>query len=310
MNLSVIICTHNRAAILRQTLETFCQLRIDSGLKWELVLVDNNSSDDTRAVADEFRDRLPVRYVFELKQGLSAARNRGAGEAGGEILLFTDDDVDVDPLWLTQFWKAARKNPEAVFWGGKILPRWEKPPPRWLAENSAQLLGGAMGHLDLGDEPRWLQVGGPETFFGGNMAFRRELLVDGRSFDMDLGRNGAQLVHGEETALIKRLVREGYKGLYVPGAIVYHRTPATNMTELYVRRWFRGYGVTKVRNGEAQPDLIFCGWPLKSVRKSVVNAVKYVFARRTRPARVWLKAETKMAMAWGIAVETHRRSRS
>jgi len=310
MNLSVILCTYNRAGELRRTLESFCALAIPPALRWELIVVDNNSTDNTRSVADGFRGRLPLRCVFEPRQGLSAARNHGVRDATGEWIVFTDDDVDVDPAWLAQLWTAANAHPEASFLGGKVLPHWETEPPRWLAENSATLLPGVTMHYDLGDAERFLSPEDDLMFFGANMAFLRRLLVGNAPFQESLGRQGADLIHGEESALMKHLLESGQQGLYVPGAVVRHHNPPTRMTERYVRQWFKGYGVTRVRNGEARLGASCCGLPMRSVRRVLINAVKYGLFRWTAPASVWLRAEVKMATACGVIAEYRRRART
>src|SRR5262249_35696322 len=100
--ISVIIPTYNRSEILRRALESLQTVEVPSDLKWELIIADNNSTDDTRSCIQEFEKpgRLPIRYVFEKKQGANFARNAGIQVAKGKTLLFTDDDVTFDPRWL------------------------------------------------------------------------------------------------------------------------------------------------------------------------------------------------------------------
>jgi glycosyltransferase involved in cell wall biosynthesis len=135
MLLSVVICTWNRAQSLRVALSSLTRLVDPAGANWEVVVVDNNSTDDTRAAVEEHRDALPVRYVFEPRQGLSHARNRAVQEAGGDLIIFTDDDVRVDPRWLAEYASAAQQYPEAAFFGGTIDLRFPGTPPRWLRNN-------------------------------------------------------------------------------------------------------------------------------------------------------------------------------
>ena len=141
MNISVIICTYNRSGSLVRTLESFREVLHPKDAAWELVVVDNNSSDNTREVVDLFIEKsgIPCGYVFENKQGLSYARNNGVAEAKGEILSFTDDDVIVDKNWLQNIEHEFKEKDVACI-GGKILPIWEKPQPEWLKGELMQFL--------------------------------------------------------------------------------------------------------------------------------------------------------------------------
>src|SRR5689334_7868892 len=126
MDVTVAICTWNRARLLDSTLAQFCKLRIPDGLTWELLVVDNNSTDDTRAVIEKYSGRLPVRRLLEAEQGASPARNRAIAEAAADLLLFTDGDVLVDEGWLAAYVEAAERWPNAGFFGGLITPWFER----------------------------------------------------------------------------------------------------------------------------------------------------------------------------------------
>src|ERR1700722_18837624 len=130
--ISIIICTYNRCDSLRRPLDSLAALQSPPGLRYELLVVDNNSSDGTRAVVESYRSRLscPVRYVFEPTPGQSYARNTAIGLALGKILAWTDDDVLVPPNWLMAI-QDALSDPQVVCAGGKALPLWEAPPPPW-----------------------------------------------------------------------------------------------------------------------------------------------------------------------------------
>src|SRR5262249_32698178 len=131
MDVTVAICTWNRAHLLDRGLSRFCELRVPDGLTWELLVVDNNCTDDTAAVVDKDADRLPVRRIVEPKQGLSNARNCAIRHATGALLIFTDDDVLVDELWLDAYVTAAARWPNAAYFGGVIIPKYEDEPPAW-----------------------------------------------------------------------------------------------------------------------------------------------------------------------------------
>ena len=308
MEISVIICTFNRCASLRQTLETCCTLKIPTGVTWELLVVDNNSTDHTKDVCQKFTGKLPLRYVFEARQGKSFALNQSISAAQGELLLFTDDDVDLDKAWLAATVEAARRYPEAGFFGGKVIPKWNSPPPRWLAEHSARMLSGVTVHYDQGPRERFL-TSDSEVFMGANLSIRRNIFNNGYHFREDLGPNGHDQVRGEESKLLTQLLHDGCTGAYVPEAIVYHRNPRNRMTERYVREWFIGYGMSEVRCGEVSRNHCLCGAPRHAWKTAILNCTKYLTTRWTCPSAVWLAAEIKMATMWGVITEMRRQAR-
>ncbi len=304
MEASVILCTFNRCECLRKTLESFCAMHTPTHGAWELIVMDNRSSDATRAVCESFQDRLPMRYLFEGRQGKVHALMTGIAAAGADLLLFTDDDVLVDADWLTRTIEAARAQPEAAFFGGKILPRWEGTPPVWLAEMSRTTLAGVTVHYDHGDEPRYLEPD-EEPFFGANLAIRRRVFEGGYAFRRDIGPKGNEPTRQEETDLLKRMMAAGLRGYYEPRAVIHHCNPPHRMTEAYMREWFVGDGICRARRGEVDGPLV-CGAPLTAWRKLVSNAIKYGLYRWTRSYRVWVRAERKWATAWGVIKESRR----
>lgn len=302
---SVIICTHNRCGSLRRTLPSLAALRIPTALEWELLIVDNNSTDETPAVCQEFTRHLPLRYVCEPRQGKSCALNRAIAEVHAQLLLFTDDDVDVDQHWASALLDAARRHPEAVVFGGRTTPRWEGQPPRWLADNSLVIsaLNGPTMHFDWGHAERELRAG-EAVFPGANMALRSSVFADGNLFCEALGPLGRMPTRGEDTEMIERLMTQGHHCVYVPAAIVYHRNPPERMTERFIREWWRGYGMAEVRLGAAQPTChMWLGAPRSAWKQLVFGAARYALTRWTRPARVWLDAEIQMAVAQGMITE-------
>jgi glycosyltransferase involved in cell wall biosynthesis len=132
---TVAICTFNRAESLRRTLDSLAVMRVARDLAWELIVVNNNSTDHTDAVIAEYRHRLPMRREFEPRPGLSNARNRAIAAARGEYIVWTDDDVVAGAGWLAAYAEAFRRWPDAVVFGGRIKPRYEPPVARWVAES-------------------------------------------------------------------------------------------------------------------------------------------------------------------------------
>jgi glycosyltransferase involved in cell wall biosynthesis len=253
--ISAVLCTYNRASTLSATLESLRGMSVPARLPWELLIVDNNSSDDTaRVVADHQRvSASEVRYVFEPEQGHSRARNRGIREARGAILVFTDDDVSVDPHWLARIHETYERF-DCLGVGGKIIPVWPCAKPAWLDGDRSARLMQAIVSFDLGDETCVLRT----PPFGANMSFRRAAFERYGLFRTDLGRTGRDLAGGEDTEFARRLLRNGETLIYNPAAVVYHPVEAERLTRTYWQRWYFAYGRIAARraggpDGEEPP---------------------------------------------------------
>lgn len=234
MDASVIVCTYNRAASLADTLAALAALQLPPGFEWELIVVDNNSRDTTRATVEGFaaaHPALPLRYVFEGRQGLSHARNRGIAESRGEILAFTDDDVLPAPDWLALLVQGMREHGCAAA-GGYIAPLWQADPPAWLTDR----FYGFLALKTDTDGPKTVRE--PEEMpFGASLAFRREVFERLGLFDPNLGRKGAVLAGGEEIDVLMRVVNDGGRVVYFPAARVRHKVEAFRLNKRYFRRW-------------------------------------------------------------------------
>ncbi len=235
--ITIAICTFNRASSLRKTLASIAACRVPAGLPCELVVVDNASTDDTRAVVGEFSAALPLRYIFEPAQGLSHARNRAIAETGNSsLLLFTDDDVRVEPEWIAAFAAAADAHPEADFFGGCVKPLFEGGRPGWLHDENMDLLDGLFVNYDPGSESRWI-LPGAILPVGASMGFRRDCFAGGNFFRTDLGVNGRSLGRGEDTEFLSRLLQSGRRGYYVAGALSRHEIAPERRTFRYAFRY-------------------------------------------------------------------------
>jgi len=240
VRVTVVICTYNRCGTLATTLESATALYVPAGLRWELLVVDNNSTDRTRDVVLGFATRLPVRYLFEPRQGKTHALNRAVAEARGELLLFTDDDVRLAPDWLEGFVHAARANPTAGWFGGRVFPWWLSGRPDWLKDECLPALSGYFGQYDLGDAERlYTTEDGPP--YGANMAVRRQTFEQIGGYREDLGPCGDRWAAGEDTELTLRAQALGIPGVYVPWARCRHAVPGERLP-----MWnFLRYGVRK-----------------------------------------------------------------
>lgn len=248
--ITVAVCTHNRAARLGETLEHLLQMELPPPLDWELLVVDNASTDETPSVVERFATRTDgrVRYVSEPRQGLSRARNAAVGAARGGIIAFTDDDVIPEPDWLAKLAETFRDY-ECAGVGGRVAQRWDFEPPDWWLEATDDL-GAAIVGFDPGGGPRELDV----PPFGANMAFRSEVFERHGGFRTDLGRMGKQLISGEDTEFGRRLLRAGEVLRYAPDAVVHHPVARERATKAYFRRWYYQYGRTVARRDGVPRD--------------------------------------------------------
>jgi len=316
-SVSVIICTYNRASKLRKTLQGFGQMAVPSGLQWELLIIDNNSTDDTKPVCAEFTSRLPIRYIFEPRQGKSYALNLGVNNSQGDLLIFTDDDVMVEPQFITNYLDATQRHPGATFFGGKVLPSWEAPPPRWVIENLGRLHINV--HVDRGDREcsitDLMKPGEMPFLVGANLAIRKTAFEHGLAFSHEIGPMGADIyvsgnLRGEEIEVEKKLLRAGHIGIYLPTAIVHHAHPMYRQTEKYLRLWYSGAGATAVRLSPTLPEgNYWFGVPRYVWKTFCIKAVSYLALRWTCSSWAWLKAERDMAFTWGQIYEYRRITR-
>ncbi len=299
---TVAICTWNRANLLDQTLTQMRKLRIPADVEWELLVVNNNCTDDTDQVIVRNQDSLPLVRLFEPRQGLSNARNCAVAAARGELLLWTDDDVLVEPEWLSAYVAAAEKWPEAGYFGGTIDPWYECSPPRWLLENIKHV-GGMFVIKDLGQEERFLCE--TEIPFGANMAFRSEILRENQ-FHPSLGRSGGDCMSGEETMLFGALIARGMKGVWVPRARVKHFVVKQRLTREYLWNYFHGFGRSCTRQDvlEHVPRLgkTWAGVPRWLIRQAVKSWVlahgKQLFLRTD-----WVADYARAAFSVGSIAE-------
>ena len=257
MRFTVAICTWNRAALLGEALGRLARAQRPAG-DWELLVVNNNSTDDTERVLETFEGRLPLRRAFEERQGLSHARNAAVKEAGGEYIVWTDDDVFVREGWLAAYARAVERHPEAAVFGGPIRPRFEGTPPAWLSD-TWQEVGPAFAARDLGDEPFELRVG--KLPYGANYVVRAR---EQRLFPYDpaLGRVKSGGALGEETAVIRAILAAGGTGWWVPDASVEHWIPKERQTVSYLRSYYALQGRT-FHNWDGYGGPTFRGRPLR-----------------------------------------------
>jgi glycosyltransferase involved in cell wall biosynthesis len=299
MFITVAICTWNRSRLLAQTLEGLRALTVPADVRWELLVVDNNSTDDTSAVIDRFAGVLPLTHIVERSQGHSHARNAAVAAARGELLVWTDDDVIVEPEWLEAYAEAASAFPSAAFFGGTVEPWFESEPPSWLA-----------AHLDrlsvyvITRRSRHTAVLGPdEGIVGANMAFRTEVLRR-FPFNTQLGRVEAGLIGGDDTELVERMKAAGHTGVWVGQAAVRHYIPSERLTRSYVRRWYVDAGRTHIRKDGVPAGAQLLGVPRWMLSEYLRNRLR-ALARESAKDERWCEAFRTAAILEGSIRESY-----
>lgn len=226
MRLTVAICTYNRARLLRQTLAGVSRQDFPKG-EFEVLVIDNNSTDDTAAAVAEFSSLEPrPRHVLETRQGLDHARNRAIAEARGEVILFADDDILVEPTWLAEMYRPFAQSSRVGAVGGEVVPVFPDGVPPWIAGWHRPL---AYRH-DLGPTPP------NQNPMGANVAIRASLFAELGPFSTTLDRQGDKLFSGGDEEMVRRIRRGGYEVWFSPKARVLHQMPQNRTTFRYARR--------------------------------------------------------------------------
>ena len=305
---SIIVATYNRADLLDDCLAHLARQTFEHGD--ELIVVDNGSTDETRSVvmAHTIACPVPLRYFIEPRAGKSYALNTALAAAAGDLLAFTDDDVNVGTSWLAEI-RRVMSDPDVGLTGGPVLPRWEQPPPRWLtfdqaahhpAEPSFGRLGAPLALLSYGPEASVL---GPRTLLGANMAARREVLDRLGGFPSHLGKMRGTLLSGEDHDFCARAQSAGFKAVYLPSACVYHWVPADRLRIRYFVSWFFWSGITNAAlDDRAEPRINSVagvpGFIVRRIASGIVQAAKAAVLGRGSAA---VSAMTEAAFATGYA---------
>ena len=290
----IAICTWNRDALLAQTLDSVLNLCVPDSVSLTVLIVDNNSVDDTPAVIESFSARIgaqtSVVALRESNQGHTFSRNTAIDAATGELLLWTDDDVIVSPNWVELYVAAAENDAETSFWGSVIEPIFPGGQPVWVEQNW-DILKGCFADRDLGDEP--LAFNPTRLPYGANFAIRTEIQKQFR-FATELGRRGNVVLGEDEIDLFHRLLAQGHSGNWLPGVVVEHLIPPERARESFVYDYFVGQGRALVTKGESwHVDVA----KLKSESRS--EFVKYKMKRAFADSKTWVSHMIRSALAQG-----------
>jgi glycosyltransferase involved in cell wall biosynthesis len=234
VKVSVLVCTYNRAPFLDKALRSLVDQEFEG--EHEILVVDNNSCDETRAVADNWmpraHPRCPIRYVFAAQQGLSFARNAGAEASEGDVIAFMDDDARAGENWLQRIVDGLSDASIACL-GGRVLLDWPEPPPDWITPDLWPVLGASNYH---GDKPRVMT--GRLYPMGGNMAVRKDWYRALDGFNVQFGRVANSLASCAEIEFAERLRARGGVTVYDPEMTIYHYVHPNRMTKDYILNRF------------------------------------------------------------------------
>jgi glycosyltransferase involved in cell wall biosynthesis len=274
-DISVVVSTHNRAALLPQALEAlFAQ---DGAPPYEVIIVDNASTDGTGALLEALTLRYPrLRHAREPRPGVSHGRNLGIALARAPLIAFTDDDVRVSREWLATIAGVLSMHPEADWVGGRVLPRWSDPPPSWLTREH----WAPLALLDYGNRPFRIDRHHRLCLLTASLAVRAEALHAVGGFSPDFAR----CVDHE---LLIRLWNTGRQGLYWPDLVVETEVPAERMTKAYHRMWHRRTGRLYA---QIPPEDLFSdgdGSPAESV-VSLFGVPSFTYRELLREVRDWI----------------------
>lgn len=306
MKASVILCTYNRCRLLPAALESVAASKMPFATDWEVLVVDNNSTDRTREVVEEFAGQYPgrFRYHFESQAGKSYALNTGIAAADGDVLAFMDDDVTVAPEWLWNL-VAPLQDPGIAGTGGRVVPRWSTDPPAWLA-HEGWAIAGPLVSFDCGDKGRTLE----ESPVGTNMAFPRRVFQQFGGFRVDLGPSPKNEIRNEDSEFARRILRAGERLYYVPSAVVYHPVTEDRLTKRYFLAWWFDKARSEIRESGIPKGAgwAFQGIPLSTLRRLLRWSLQWAV---TLSPRSRFECKLKVWYAAGSMAEcfNHRKSR-
>lgn len=275
-DVTVIIATYNRADMLPQALESVLGQEA-GGVRYEVIVVDNNSPDQTRQVVESYiaRGHANLSYLFEGKQGVAHARNTALLNARAPIVAFTDDDVRVATDWVNQIKRSIDEHPEADCIGGRVLPLWRKEPPAWLTHEH----WSPLALTDYGATDIYTNTDMPLCLVTANLAFRREVFDRIGLFEPACQRVKNGIGSTEDHELQIRLWNTGGQGLYDPRLVVNADVQPERMTKAYHRRWHTGHGrfCSMMRMGE-----------LEAARARLFGVSSHLYKRALLDSLTWL----------------------
>jgi glucosyl-dolichyl phosphate glucuronosyltransferase len=303
MDVTVVVCTYNRCESLANALDSVAKSILADSTTWEILVVDNNSTDQTAETVRKLCRGYPgrFRYVFEARQGKSYALNTGILESRGATLAFLDDDTTVEPTWLQRLtaplcdsvWSGS---------GGPVILQWSSPRPRWLRMD---IMAAPLVAFNPNREAGEIR----ESLFGGNMAFRRTMFEKYGVFRTDLGPSADRETprQNEDTEFVRRVLAAGECLFYEPSAVVFHGVPVSRLQKQYFLGWWLDKGRADIRMLGVPPEVkwFLGGIPLCFVRRIIHWTARWIIA--LEPSE---RFSSRLKVQWllGMIIECRRRS--
>ena len=268
VSIDVVICTYNNATLLDATLDTIVRQQVPESVDWQVLVVNNNCTDETAQVVEKHRRALPLRAVVETEQGLTPARVRGVRETSREWIAFVDDDCLLAKNWIEQAAQFAAEHAECGAFGGQVIPRWEMTPPPFVLNRRYAF--ACKYHGETPHRRPWIA--------GAGMVVRREALTRCGWLDRQYleDRKGGRLVSGGDMEIALR-VGSVYELWYNPACKLQHVIPARRMSREYVRGVTRGLGASRHNAAALQWSGLYAAWIPYSVALAVGFGVRGLF---------------------------------
>lgn len=289
MDVSIVISTYNRCELLEGALRAL-RSQTPANMAYEILVVDNNSTDRTRPLVEELARQNPenLKYFFEPRQGLSYGRNTGIAAAKAAIIAFTDDDVRVAADWIRCIKTGFEANPDIDFLGGRVVPRWPAEPPPWLTKAN----WSPLALLDYGDQPFYVDSAKQLCLIGANFAFRRRAFEKVGLFKTDFQRVRDGIGSLEDHEFLLRLWRVGGRGLYLPELVVTAEIEPGRMEKQYHRKWHTSHGrfYADLHSEEVERSKLgkFFGVPAHFYRQASNDLAGWIVAHiRRQPAEAF-----------------------
>lgn len=236
--ISIIMCTHSRAQVLTDALQSLKKVKIPEGFAVELILIDNASSDGTPEVIETYRERInrfQLQHLREANLGKSFALNRGIRASSGALLAFVDDDHIVSEDYLFEINRTVAEHGDFSIFCGRVLPNWDGSEPQWVHDDSKYPIRPyPIPKFDLGDRPREIEEDKTYIPGSGNLIVRREVFERVGLFSEELGPKGHNLRGGEDIEFVRRALRKGEKILYSPDIMQLHQVFPENLRIQYL----------------------------------------------------------------------------
>ncbi|WP_229211354.1 MULTISPECIES: glycosyltransferase [unclassified Duganella] len=303
--LTVLMATCNGAQTLPKVLDGYCRLQTPRQA-WQLIIVENGSSDGTGALIAQYQNRLPLHLISTPDKGKNAALNLAVEWAlrhsdDDALFIFSDDDATPAPDWLLQWERCVAAHADYAVFGGAIEADWAVPPPEWLPRLTPVGLTFGLTAADLAEGPVF-----PGLVWGANMAVRREVFDAGYRYDTSIGPNGGAYAMGSETELTRRLALAGYPAWFCRHAKVAHHIRKHQLTRAYVldKAWRFGRGKYRQDRPGTFPE--WSGVPRWMLARFAQECIGYLRERLLGDADALFRRRWELAFLRGYFFEARQ----